>query len=37
MAKALIKKVLSDYKKADGRNDAKLLKKVLKKDIKKKK
>jgi hypothetical protein len=37
MAKALIKKVLSDYKKADGKNDAKLLKKVLKKDVKKKK
>lgn len=37
MAKALIKKVLSDYKKADGKNDTKLVKKILKKDLPKKK
>lgn len=36
MSKAIIKKVLTDYKKADGRDDAKLLKKVLRKDVPKK-
>jgi hypothetical protein len=34
MGKALAKKVLKDFKKADGKNDAKLLKSVLKKDVK---
>jgi len=37
MAKALIKKVVSDFKKQDGKNDTKLMKKILKKDLPKKK
>jgi len=37
MGKAIAKKVVSDFKKADGKNDVKLLKKILKKDTKKKK
>lgn len=36
MSKALAKKVVKDFKKADGKNDVKLLKQVLKKDVKKK-
>lgn len=35
-ASQVAKKVVKDFKKADGKNDAKLLKSVLKKDIKKK-
>lgn len=36
-AKDKAKKVVTDFKKADGKNDVKLLKSVLKKDFKKKK
>lgn len=37
MSKELAKKVVKDFKKADGKNDVKLLKSVLAKDIKKSK
>lgn len=37
MGKALAKKVVTDFKRQDGKNDVKLLKKILKKDVKKKK
>lgn len=37
MSKKLAEKVVKDFKKQDGKNDVKLLKSVLKKDVKGKK